>query len=149
MGHSTTSILELTGTIIRGVGTGGHFVAITGFSRQFERILEGEPFPGTLNILVDEGDYPLLERLAILKTANGITIKGFREEGKDYFPAIALHCMVTILPPAPSTGNREFSIPALVVFPEVTVHPPGILEIIATERILDSAGIGDSVGIRF
>ena len=140
MEPDTTDKLELTGTIIRGVGTGGRYVAIAGFSRQFERILGREPFPGTLNIEVEESDHPCLERLSEMKASSGITINGFSEDGKEYCPAIALHCFVL-------AGGKQ--IPSLLVFPEITVHPPEILEIVSPDRILDVAEIGDSVTIHF
>jgi riboflavin kinase, archaea type len=148
MEHDTSEQLELTGTIIRGVGTGGHYVAIPGFSVQFKRILGGVPFPGTLNVRIHDGGHSLLKQLQALKSSDGIPIEGFSEGEKDYFPAIALRCRV-LIPGQRTSSSQSLSIPSLVVFPEITVHPPEILEIVSTERILDSTEIGERVTIRF
>ena len=140
MHHTRQEPLELTGTIIGGVGTGARYVAIPGFSRQFGRILGKEPFPGTLNIDIRPQDRPLLGRLSAMKASEGIIIRGFCSGGTEYFPAVALRCEVM-----PGT----LCIPAVAVFPEVTVHPEHILEIVASERILDQTSMGGAIRLAF
>ena len=149
MESDKTEQLELTGTIIRGVGTGGQYVALQGFSRQFEKLLGGIPFPGTLNIRICEEDRHILDRLSELKASTGITIEGFSEEGKDYFPAITLRCSVVIGSTFLPSPHRMLSFSSLVVFPETSVHPPEILEIVSTDRILDHSEVGEKVTVRF
>lgn len=134
--------LTFSGLIETGVGTGGYYLTIPGFHEQFVRILEGDPYPGTLNIRVtgmDRETHDLLERI---KSDNGIRIEGFEKDGEAFFPGIVLWCTLS---DAKDDGQKTFR--GLVVFPEKTVHPPEVLEFVSTVRIRDHLPLGTEVSI--
>ncbi len=157
----------LRGRIVSGTGKGGYYLRKEEFCTQFERILGKRPYPGTLNVEVDGFVSKLREAMDDVKRSYGITIQGFKIDGKDYFPGISLSC--TLLPPpssllpssstlpSPSRTPPPSSstpaqpiqdIPALIFFPEQTIHPPEILEIISTQRLLDVYEMGQNVTLK-
>jgi len=136
MEEDKNPVLKLTGTIVHGVGKGEYYLSKPEFNRQFERILGIKPFPGTLNVRVVSLNDQEKSQLDQQKKQHGILIHGFEKGGKHYFPGIAVHCSVIV-------GRTH--IPALIIFPEKTVHPPEILEIISNIRILDHAFLGEIV----
>lgn len=131
--------LILSGTIVAGVGKGRQYLLMPEFMHQFEHVLGSRPHPGTLNVVVlgmGPSDHRKLEEL---KGEKGIKIHGFVKHGERFFPGVSLWCTVLI---------RDIEHSALLFFPEKTVHPPDILEVITKQRILDTADIGDQVIIR-
>ena len=50
----TATGLTLTGTVTTGMGEGKHYISLPGYERQFEERLGYTPFPGTLNVDLDE-----------------------------------------------------------------------------------------------
>ena len=94
--------------------------------------------PGTLNVRVRNLRTGEIQRLNELKQVEGVQIQGFRRDGTDYLPGISLKCVLSV-------GNTDHT--ALVFFPEKTIHPPEVLEIITKQRILDISMIGDKAMI--
>ncbi len=59
--------MEIKGVIERGAGKGAYFTQVAWVVEQFEEKLKMTPFPGTLNVQVDEVDFPKLDQF-FLKT---------------------------------------------------------------------------------
>lgn len=131
--------LILSGTIVAGVGKGRQYLLMPEFMHQFEHILGAPPYPGTLNIMMSDVGPTDQRKLEELRGERGIIIHGFVKHGEHFFPGVSLRCTLT-------SGDIEHS--ALVFFPERTVHPPEVFEVITVQRILDAADIGDQVIIR-
>jgi len=130
-GHSE---LRITGRIIHGTGEGKRFLSMPEYLDQFARILGCEPHPGTLNVRVIEGLE--LEKIVKLPQEKGIAINGFEKEGKHYLPGAAVPCRVRL---------GEHILRGVLYFPEKTVHPPNVLEVISCERILNFAETGEHI----
>jgi len=62
----------MRGKISSGLGQAQYFLTREGYSRQFQERLGFVPFPGTLNVLLEE-PFPTKQK--------AIKIKGFAEEG--------------------------------------------------------------------
>lgn len=135
-GHSE---LRITGRIIHGTGEGKRFISMPEYLDQFARILGCEPHAGTLNVRVIEGLEQLEhEKMMRLPQEKGIAINGFEKEGKHYLSGTAVPCRVRL---------RERILQGLLYFPEKTVHPHDVLEVISCERILNFAEMGEYIVI--
>jgi riboflavin kinase len=69
------------GTIVSGIGEGRHYMALEGYIEQFKEKIGFEPFPGTLNIELDERE---MLKFRSSKKMKGIKIDGFENSGKRF-----------------------------------------------------------------
>lgn len=117
----------MRGKITSGLGQAQHFLSREGYCRQFEARLGYVPFPGTLNILLDE-PFPT--------EAPSIEIEGFREGDKSFGCCRCYHIKIN-------------GIDAAVVRPERSCHPPELIEVIAPVHLRRALRLvdGDSVSI--
>jgi len=143
MDQHSTGTLEFKGIIETGVGTGGYYLTIPEFHEQFVRILEADPYPGTLNIKGEGMDLEMHDQLEKIKEKCGIGINGFEKDGETFFPGVVLWCTLSNVD---QEGEKSFR--GLVVFPEKTVHPPEVVEFVATVRIRDHLPLGAEVILR-
>ncbi len=116
----------MRGKISSGLGQAQYFLTREGYSRQFAKKLGFLPFPGTLNVLLEES-FP--------KEGQAIEIEGFSEEGRSFGKC---KCYPIKL----------ISIDAAVVRPERSRYPPELIEVIAPVK-LRALGLedGDTVEI--
>ncbi|MCX6673974.1 MAG: CTP-dependent riboflavin kinase [Methanothrix sp.] len=103
----------MRGKIASGMGQGRYFITREGYSRQFVEKLGFVPFPGTLNVRLEE-PFPA-ERQAI-------KIEGFSEEGKSFGECKCYRIKLN-------------GIEAAVVRPEKSRYPPELIEIIAPVKL--------------
>jgi riboflavin kinase len=103
----------MRGKIVSGLGQGQYFLTREGYSRQFVLKLGFLPFPGTLNVILEE-PFPAGQR--------AIEIEGFAEEGKSFGEC---KCYTIKL-----NGMQ-----AAVVRPERSRYPPELIEIIAPLKL--------------
>jgi riboflavin kinase len=74
-------VIELNGTIVSGLGEGRYYLSIRGYTKQFEDRLGFTPYPGTLNVKLDE------ESAAARVRLNNITpiyISSFKTSNRTY-----------------------------------------------------------------
>ena len=109
------------GKIASGLGQGQYFISREGYIRQFVQKLGFVPFPGTLNVRLEE-PFPA-ERQAI-------KIEGFAEEGKSFGECKCYRIKLN-------------GIDAAVVRPEKSRYPPELIEVIAPVQLRRSLGLGD------
>jgi riboflavin kinase len=114
----------ISGKIVSGTRKGGYFVSQKVYSDQFLHILGFKPFPGTLNIEVNEKD--LQEIINIPKQKLNII------HGREGFGDVK--CIK-------STLNNK--IDGALLFPAKTEHPPKILEFIANENLREDLNLKD------
>lgn len=100
----------MLGKITSGIGQAGYFLSREGYRRQFLEELGFLPFPGTLNILLEE-PFPWQATPAIL-------IQGF-SEGEKSFGSCSCYRI------------RIGGIDAAALRPEKGLHPPELIEVIA------------------
>lgn len=82
--------LAIHGTVETGLGKGKQFVEKDGYQRQFSQRLGFEPYPGTLNVRIDDTERGIL---SVLENTDGIEIDPFENGGTTYggakcFPAL-------------------------------------------------------------
>ena len=80
--RSSTSNIELSGSVISGLGEGAYYMSLKGYTKQFKTKIGYIPFPGTLNIkLNQQRDSQIVQQLADL---DGIMIDPFSDGKRTY-----------------------------------------------------------------
>jgi riboflavin kinase len=116
----------MRGKVSSGLGQAQYFLSREGYRCQFKERLGFVPFPGTLNVLLDE-PFPT--------EVQPIEIEGFSEEGKSFGKCKCYRIKLG-------------GIQAAVIRPVKSRYPPEIIEIIAPAKLRD-LGLkdGDTVEI--
>lgn len=124
--------VELGGTVTGGMGEGKHYISLSGYMRQFEDRLGYEPFPGTLNVRLDDGSVRARAGMASL---SAVPIDGWEDEERTFGPATCYAATVEF-------EDRAYA-PAHIIVPERTHHDESQLEIIAPEKLRDELELAD------
>jgi riboflavin kinase len=124
--------LTLTGAVTGGMGEGRHYISLPGYKRQFVERLGYEPYPGTLNVELDERSVRLRGELAAV---DPVPIDAWEDEGRTYGSA---SCYVATV-----EGNGRTFEPAHVIVPDRTHHDEDQIELIAPEMLRDELGLAD------
>ena len=125
---------RLVGRLATGIGMGRTFTQLDWARRQFSEKLGIDPFPGTLNVIVDDPDsMPVWVRLK--------RTEGVRMENPNNGP----HDCDAKCWPASICGKVE----GAIVFPLVENYPPAQIELIAEIGVRQTLGIedGDTVAL--
>ncbi len=122
----------LTGRLVTGLGAAVAFTGIDWARRQFIAKLGIDPYPGTVNLMVEDGDE--LAKWQAVKAAPGITLVSHRQDW----------CNARCYPARFGGGNA-----AAIVLPEIADYPAAKVELIAAVGIRDTLGLrdGDYVAI--
>ncbi len=107
--------LRLSGKIVDGVGEGRYYTSLPDYRQGIKQKLGFEPFPGTLNILLDEKGKA---KRNILLSREAMVIGGFKTKSRSFGDIFAYRCMVD-------------GVEGAVVIPLRSHHGPEILEIIS------------------
>ena len=107
--------LELSGRIIRGLGEGKYYLSLDGYRKQIREKLGYFPFPGTLNIELEEKD--MWKKQHVLRM-EPFVISGFKDKNRTYGDLFAYGCKI---------DEKKC---ALIV-PIRTHHGPKIIEVIS------------------
>lgn len=73
--------IQLKGVVTTGMGEGEYYTEQEGYLEQFEERLGFTPFPGTLNIKVEDVE---LNKLRVLRQSGGIVIDGFTRDDRTF-----------------------------------------------------------------
>lgn len=116
------------GKIASGLGQGQYFISREGYSRQFLQHLGFVPFPGTLNVLLDE-PFPA-------GASQAIKIEGFQKEGRSFGECKCYRIKLN-------------GIDAAVVRPERSRYSAELIEVIAPVKLRLALGLeeGDPVEV--
>lgn len=119
----------LQGKVASGMGKGRYYVSLPGYGRQFKAKLGFEPYPGTLNLKLDE---PLA-----LSEQHAIKIESFREEGRIFGGCRCYRIRIN-------------GIEAAIVSPDKSNHSADLLEVIAPVCLRESLHLteGDKVELK-
>jgi riboflavin kinase len=112
-----TSVASLKGKVVTGLGEGRFYTEMKSYKKQFFELLGITPFPGTLNLRVDEH-----ERLEFLLSRDKIVIKGFKSKERTFGSLNAY--------PVAVNGKR-----GAAIVPKRTHHEGTILEIISKDNL--------------
>ena len=125
---------RLAGRLATGIGRGKTFTQLDWARRQFSEKLGIDPFPGTLNVIVDDPDsMPVWVRL---KRTEGVRMENPNNGPHD----CDAKCWSV------SIGGK---IEGAIVFPLVENYPPAQIELIAEIGVREALGIedGDTVAL--
>ncbi|MFB6282087.1 MAG: DUF120 domain-containing protein [Haloferacaceae archaeon] len=133
--------IDLVGTVTSGMGEGRHYISLSGYMEQFEERLGYEPFPGTLNVELDEESVRVRPEMASMEA---VPIDGWEDEERTFGPATCYPATVG----ADGGGDRVGT--AHVIVPERTHHDETQLELIAPIKLRAALDLddGDEVRIR-
>ena len=124
--------VTITGRRVKGLGVGGRYISHPYYSQRFREILGCTPYPGTLNI----------------------------ETGTDW-RQLAAKCEPILIPETEWEGRRLGAVyvwqsrletldgeevPAALIRPLLSRHPPNVLEIVACEKL--APRLGDKVTVK-
>ena len=80
--NSLPSFVELKGTLVSGMGEGAYYMGLSGYTKQFKSKIGYVPFPGTLNVKLDQKIYQ--EAIKQFDTLDGVKIKSFSDGKRTY-----------------------------------------------------------------
>ena len=128
------AVRRLSGRLATGIGVGRTFTSLDWARQQFVDKLGIDPFPGTVNIILDDPDsLPVWMRL---KRSAGTRIENPNSGPHD----CDAKCW-------PVTLDRD--IEGAIVFPLVEDYPPAQVEVICEVAIRDRLGVEDGDTISF
>ena len=127
------SAVALEGSVTSGMGEGRHYISLSGYMRQFRERLGYEPFPGTLN--VDLNEESVRARSAV-SSLSGVPIDGWEDDDRTFGPAT---CYAATIEYDGATAEETH-----IIVPERTHHDETQLEIIAPVRLRDELGVDDA-----
>jgi len=128
-------VIELVGTVVKGMGEGSYYMSLNGYRLQFINRLGFDPYPGTLNIKLDK---MYIDAKQEITKYPPIIIEGF-SDGKRTYGGVRCY-----------RAKMNDTIDGAILIPERTHHDDSILEFISPVKIMDTLGIkhGDKVSIK-
>jgi len=127
--ESAPSYVELKGTLVSGMGEGAYYMSLKGYTKQFEKKIGYTPFPGTLNVKLNQKKHT--EAVRQFDALDGILIDGFSDGKRTYG---WVKCFKAKL-------NK--SVDCDLIRLERTHHDPSIIELISKRSIRKTAKISD------
>ncbi len=124
---------RLIGRVASGRGEGQRFTQLEWAREQFAEKLGIDPFPGTLNLIVDEPEF--VEIWNRLKSTPGVRIENPNDGPHD--------CDARCYP-----VSVEGQIDAAIVLPEVPGYAAAKVEVIAACGVRDTLGVVDGDSLR-
>ncbi|HSB83943.1 MAG TPA: DUF120 domain-containing protein [Nitrosarchaeum sp.] len=114
---SSSSVVELKGTLVSGMGEGAYYMSLKGYTKQFKSKIGYIPFPGTLNVRLDKKIHQ--ETIKQFENLNGITIESFSDGKRTYGWVKCFHAKINQL------------IDCELIILERTHHDNSIIELIS------------------
>jgi CTP-dependent riboflavin kinase len=127
------SVERILGRLATGSGQGKHFTRLDWARQQFSEKLGIDPFPGTINLIVDDSES--MKVWNRLKTRPGVRIDNPNDGPHD--------CDARCYP-----VSIDGQIDAAIVLPEVPGYSPAQIEIIAAMGVRDALDIDDGDSLR-
>ncbi len=125
-------LIKISGIIQSGAGKGAYFIRLDWVVKQCKELLGYEPFPGTLNVSVEDEDLPVLDMF-------------LQDADLKLIPDDPAFCTAGL------KKVRINQIPASVVVPaeDVRIHANRVMELIAPCNLKDALGLHDGDRITF
>jgi len=108
-----TQEIIITGKVIDGLKDGKYYMSLSEYRKQFEKKLKFKPYPGTLNIMLDEE-----ESKEKLKRIDDLEIEGFKKDERIFGSIKCFKCKIN-------------GIEGSIIIPERSHYGSEILEIIS------------------
>ncbi len=124
--------LKVRGTVITGMKEGKYYVPLPEYNRQFKDKLGIRPFPGTLNLRIQD-----MEAKLILADRRGVVIEGFQHQGRFLG---AIKCF-------PSVINKKLK--GFTILPSRSHYGLDVLEVISRVNLRKALRLkdGDTVEV--
>lgn len=109
------------GVVISGLGRGGYYVSKEPYYSFFFNIFKEKPFPGTLNVVLNDADGVSLKLSKFFRPKTGGAIRfsyGFVKKGEKTFPCV-------------------------IVRPELSRHPPNVIELVSPVYLRKALNLRD------
>lgn len=119
------NIKFLSGKVITGLGEGQYYISLEGYREQFREKLGFDPYPGTLNIKLDEKSIDIRK-----KVTESINIMGFTDMKRTFGKGSCFRIRIS-------------DIEGAVITPERTHYPEDIIEIIAPVNLRTDLDLKD------
>ena len=119
--------ISFSGKVVVGLGEGAYYLSQKGYSAQFSRKIGFKPYPGTLNVSIDDDD---IEKRLTLRQQTPIEIPGFKKGNRTFGKIDTYRCVLG-------------GIPCAIVFPERSVHGLKVLEIISAFNLRKKLNLSD------
>ncbi len=134
--ESVPSSIEITGTLVSGMGEGAYYMSLKGYTKQFSSKIGYVPFPGTLNVKLDKKEQ--IEALRQLNGFEGTKIDGFSDGKRTYGWVKCYHCIL------------NDKIRCEIILLERTHHDSSIVELISETDIRKKSNLknGSKLTIR-
>lgn len=131
-----SEVIRLEGAVVSGLFEGAYYISKEGYSKQIKDKLGFDPFPGTLNVMIKQGE---MEKRGRIERRNGVILEGFREEDRAYGAARCYRLTIG--------GEVE----GALIVAERSSHEDNVLEIIAPVYLRRELGLtdGDMVTLEF
>lgn len=126
--------MEVTGRVFSGMGKGRYYVGHPEYQRRFKETLGYAPYPGTLNVKLEED--VVIERLRELRSRDGVKVGGFTLGGESFS---ALTCF-----DGDMMGER-----ITLLFIDVTYYNETVAELISPTYLRGKLGLRDGDAVRF
>jgi len=126
---SSPSFVELKGTLVSGMGEGAYYMGLKGYTKQFQSKIGYVPYPGTLNVRLDQKIHQ--EAIKQFETLNGVKIKSFSDGKRTYG---WVKCF---------TAKLNNSTNCELIILERTHHDDSIIELISKSCIRKTAKLKD------
>ena len=126
---SSPSFVELKGTLVSGMGEGAYYMGLKGYTKQFKSKIGYVPYPGTLNVRLDQKIHQ--EAIKQFETLNGVKIKSFSDGKRTYG---WVKCF---------TAKLNNSTNCELIILERTHHDDSIIELISKSCIRKTAKLKD------
>ncbi len=123
--------VQITGTVISGLGKGKHFIQLPLYNEIFSQLIGQPPFPGTLNLKVSLEDGRKIERFYHDKGRRYIDLEF---NGQKFGDIEVLHAKMT-------DGNQ--SIPIVLVRPLLSEHDLTVVEVVASVQLRQHFNLSD------
>jgi riboflavin kinase len=126
--------LELVGEVTSGMEEGRHFISKPGYTEQFIDRLGYEPFPGTLNVELDEESVKIRSTFDSL---DAILIESW-SDGETTFGGVLCY------PVEVCTAHKSKHYDqCYAIVPKRTDHEQDVLEVIAPEKLREELDLSD------
>jgi len=126
--------VRLSGEVVTGLGEGQYYMSLEGYRTQFEDKLGFTPYPGTLNLILDDKSTVLRKKL---DEDEGIPIHGFGSQQRTFGGGRCFRATIE--------GVR-----GAAILPDRSHYPDNVLEVIAPKNLRKVLRLkdGDEVSVR-
>ena len=131
---SSPSYLELNGSVISGLGEGAYYMSLNGYTKQFKVKIGYIPFPGTLNIKLNQ--LQATQIIQQLDDLDSIIIDPFSDGKRTYGWVKCFHAKLN------NTINCE------LIRLERTHHDNSVIELISKTNLRKTVGLKTSSKVR-